>query len=47
MEWYGLITANLKEVIVNHEAMTEESLRMSSQNIASRLHETLGSGMID
>ena len=47
MEWYGLITANLKEVIVNHEAMTEESLRMSTQNIASRLDETLVFALID
>ena len=47
MEWYGLIIANLEEVIVNHEAMTEESLRMSTQNITSRLHETLVFALID
>jgi len=47
VEWYGLIKANLKEVIVNHEAMTEESLRMSTQNIASRHNETLIFALID
>ena len=41
MEWYDLIKANLKEIIVNHEAMTEKSLRMFTQNIVSRLDETL------
>ena len=39
--------ANLKEVIVNHEAMTGESLRMSTQNIASRRDETRVLDLID
>ena len=47
VERYGLIRANLREVIVNQEAMTEESLRMSTQNIASRLDETLVFAWID
>ena len=47
MERYGLMKANLKEVIVNHEAFIEESLRMSTQNIASRLDETLVFALID
>ena len=42
-----MIKANLQEVIVNHEAMTEESLRMSSQNIAARLDETLVFALLD
>ena len=41
MEWYSLIEAYLREVIVNHEVMNLESLKISLQNIDSRPHETL------
>ena len=37
----------MKEVIVNHEVMNEESLWISTQNIASRLDETLAFAMHD
>ena len=42
-----LIETNLKEIIVNHEAMTEESLRMCTKNIACRPDETLVFALID
>ena len=38
---------NLKEIIVNHETKNKESLRMSTQNIASGLDETLVFALID
>ena len=47
MEWYGLIETNLKEIIVNHEAMTEESLRMCTKTIAFRFDETLVFALLD